>query len=105
MLVSLGHHPAPAAEVDSPVHGRPLPAGHAPGRRRSDDPAPASLVGLPAGDGPVLADDLDLPQAQAGAAHGLLRPGQPNGARRLRDLMLGAGLLDENETGRAGGPA
>src|SRR6266516_8994 len=82
-------------------------AGHArrpasSSRRRSDDPAPAPLAGLPAGDGPVLADHLDLPQMQPGAAHSLLRPGHPSDARQLRDLVLGTGLLDEDETGRAG---
>ena len=73
-------------------------------RGRSDDPAPAPLTGLPAGDGPVLADHLDLPQMQAGVAHGLLRPGHPADAGHLWDLVLGTGLLDEDEAGRAAGP-
>jgi hypothetical protein len=38
---------------------------------------------------------------QAGVAHGLLRPGHPADAGQLRDLVLGTGLLDEDETGRA----
>jgi hypothetical protein len=58
------------------------------------------LTGLPAGDGPVLADHLDLPQMQAGVAHGLLRPGHPADAGHLWDLVLGTGLLDEDEAGR-----
>ena len=70
-------------------------------RGRSDDPAPAPLTGLPAGDGLVLADHLDLPQMQAGVAHGLLCPGHPADAGHLWDLVLGTGLLDEDETGRA----
>ena len=57
-------------------------------RRRSDDPAPAPLTGLPAGDGPVLADHLDLPQMQARVAHGLLRPGHPADAGHLRIWCL-----------------
>src|SRR6516162_6445211 len=105
MLVSWGHHPAPAAPADSRCTGRAATGRYAPGSRRSDDPAPAPLTGLPAGDGPVLADDLDLPQAQARAAHGLLRPGHPRGTGRLGDLVLGPGLLDEDEAGRAVGPA
>src|SRR5258708_12823772 len=70
----------------------------------SGDPAPAELGGLPAGDGLVLADDLDLPQMQARVVHGLLGPRHPVTGRRLRDLVLGSGLLDENQVRRAGVP-
>ena len=54
------------------------------------------------GDDPVLADHFDLPQMQAGAAHSPLRPGHPSDTGQLRDLVLGTGLLDHDETGRTG---
>src|SRR5690242_13650556 len=84
--------------------GRPVATHPAGNRRRSHDPAPPQSGGLPAGNGPVLADHLDLPQMRAVAAHGLLCPGHPRDTRQLRDLMLGTRLLDEDETGRAGSP-
>src|SRR6266851_6883366 len=88
--------------------GRPSLRPRGPGTRgraaRSGDPAPAELGGLPAGDGLVLADDLDLPQMQARVVHGLLGPRHPVTGRRLRDLVLGSGLLDENQVRRAGVP-
>src|SRR5262249_58499651 len=80
--------------------GRDGPQGGV--HRREGDRAPAPAAGLPARDGPVPADDLDLPQVRAVAADRLLRPGHPADAGRLRDLVLGAGLLYEDETGRAG---
>ncbi len=48
------------------------------------------------------ADYLDLPQMQAVAVHCLLSLDHPADGRGLRDLTLDAGLLNEDEMGRAG---
>src|ERR1700729_4001534 len=82
----------------------PAQAWWCPPACRSGDPAPAELGSLPAGDGLVLADDLDLPQVQAGVMHDLLSLGHPVTGRGLRDLVLRARLLHENQVGRAGVP-
>ena len=52
----------------------------------------------------MLADDLDLPQVQAGVMHDLLSLGHPVTGRGLRDLALRARLLYEDQVGRAGVP-
>ena len=66
----------------------------------SGDAAPAQLASLPARDGLVPADYLDLPQMTALAVNCLLSLDHPADGRGLGDLTLGAGLLDENEVGR-----
>jgi hypothetical protein len=49
----------------------------------------------------VHADDLDLPQKAARAVHGVLGLDHRLDGARLRDVMLGARLLDEHEMGGA----
>src|SRR5215471_18278053 len=66
----------------------------------SGDAAPAQLASLPARDGLVPADYLDLPQAAALGVNCLLSLEYPAEGGGLGDLPLGTGLLDEYEIGR-----
>src|SRR5262249_60666236 len=71
-------------------------------RERSGDPLPAQLAGLPPGDSPVPADDLDFPQPAPVTVHRLLSLDYAARSGGLGNLALEAGLLDENELRRPG---
>ena len=79
---------------------RPVTRTCRPDVRWSGDPLPAQLAHLPPGDGAVPADDLDFAQPVPVTVHRLLSLDHPARGRRLRNLALGAGLLDEDEIGR-----
>src|SRR6516162_3927132 len=79
---------------------RPVTRTCSPDVRWSGDPLPAQLAHLPPGDGAVPADDLDFAQPVPVTVHRLLSLDHPARGRRLRNLALGAGLLDEDEIGR-----
>jgi hypothetical protein len=74
-----------------------LPAG---ALDRSGNPVPAQFAGLPAGDCPVAAHNLDCPQTPAAAAHDPLGLDYPGSRGRLRDLPFSAGLPNEHKIGR-----
>src|SRR6516165_1969836 len=78
----------------------PVTRTRRPAVRWSGDPLPAQLAYLPPGDGPVPADDLDFAQPVPVTVHRLLSLDYSARGRRLWNLALGAGLLDEDEIGR-----